>query len=128
MSRIGGVLPARHGARGVWFFLRHACHAYTISCMLVFELRFMYKFCYFLLLKFWFLVAFFLSGRFWWYLWTNSHVHSFWTDHNFFEKRIFFLSPWKEKTPKKGDFFSQRIYCWFLAKLFFFINVNKKQN
>ena len=43
---------------------------------------------------------------------------------------VFFYPPPPErkKHKKKGDFFSQRIYCWFLPKLFFFINVNKKQN
>ena len=46
----------------------------------------------------------------------------------FWQIENFFYSPsWKEKTPKKGGvFFSQWIYCWFLPKLFFFININKK--
>ena len=64
-----------------------------ISCTKVFELRFMYKFCYFLLLKFWFIVTFFLFSRFWWYLWTKL------PKHNTFEPLKIFLKTGYKRVP-----------------------------
>ena len=73
--------------------------------------QFMYKFCYFLLVKFWFIVTFFLFGRLWWYLWTKR------PKHNTFELLKCFL----EKSVKSGTYRNFCKICPKLKKFQFFV-------